>query len=88
MFNWNLPATPLQSPDPEAVAPVVDSGKLGVVGGSSGGLLQSTAEVGIALLDVTGSGGLVCSAVEQLGRVETKCVWLRTVLCCRTCKLK
>jgi hypothetical protein len=68
MFNWNLLATPLQSSDPAAVALVVNSGKLGAMGGSSGGLPRSIAEVGIALLDVTGLGSVFCGRVIGRGR--------------------
>jgi hypothetical protein len=52
------------------VASVVDSGKLGAMGGSSRGLLGSTAEVGIALLDVTGLGIAFCGGA--IGRGANK----------------
>jgi ribosomal protein L24E len=67
MFNWNLLATPLRSSDPAAVALVVNLGKLGAMGGSSGGLLGWTAEVSIPLLDFTGLGSVFCGGAIGRG---------------------
>jgi hypothetical protein len=67
MFNWNIPSTPLRSDDPVVLASVVDSGKLGAVGGSSGGLLGSTAEVDITVLDIGGLGTDYCGGAIGRG---------------------
>ncbi len=53
--------------DAAAVAAVVDSGKLGAVGGSSGGLLGSTAEVDITVLDIGGLGTDYCGGAIGRG---------------------
>jgi hypothetical protein len=66
LFQWTLPSTPLRSSDPAAIA-AMNSSKLGAVGGSSGGLLGSAAEVGIALLDVTGLGTAYCGGAIGRG---------------------